>query len=428
MTSQRANFPLSYPMTAKSFMEKYGILNPEDYQKRREILNQQNSLSIQYPTQPIEFSAQVEQDKFNLLFVMIDSLRADTLDSVVMPHLHQFALNNTWYKNHFSAGNDAMAGIFGAFYGLPANYAASFRSEGINPVLIDTLQQQDYRFGLFSGSNFENPIYFRSIFTQFLTAQNKNIPKTPFWQSDKTAIDQSVSWMKAQGDQPWFAYLELATLKQFEQGGQYDRPFQPALEHFPASETQPAPKRLRQNSYLNAAHYIDEQLQSLWDQLETAALLENTVIVVTANHGYEFNETNTGSWGSNTNYSDYQLQVPLMIHWPNKASAQHQNMTSHLDIAPTLLRHLLHSQNPDDNHSAGTDLFSLSHAKRSLLAGDSKDIVIIQPERTIVVDKLGNYRVFNAEYKLNPHEKPQMSLLMDTMATLQKFYQSEQTQ
>ena len=123
-------FPLSYPMTTKSFMEKYGILNPEDYQKRREILNQQNSLSIQYPTQPIEFSAQVEQDKFNLLS-MIDSLRAATLDSVVMPHLHQFALNNTWYINHFSAGNDAMAGIFGAFYGLPANYAASFRSEGL---------------------------------------------------------------------------------------------------------------------------------------------------------------------------------------------------------------------------------------------------------------------------------------------------------
>jgi membrane-anchored protein YejM (alkaline phosphatase superfamily) len=31
---QRANLPLSYPMTARRFLEKHGLLDAQDYQRR----------------------------------------------------------------------------------------------------------------------------------------------------------------------------------------------------------------------------------------------------------------------------------------------------------------------------------------------------------------------------------------------------------
>ncbi len=34
ITMQRANLPLSYPMTARRFLEKHGLLDAQDYQRR----------------------------------------------------------------------------------------------------------------------------------------------------------------------------------------------------------------------------------------------------------------------------------------------------------------------------------------------------------------------------------------------------------
>ena len=36
--------------------------------------------------------------------------------------------------------------------------------------------------------------------------------------------------------------------------------------------------------------------------------------MVTSNHGQEFNETQSNSWGYDSNYSTYQVQVPWC--WP----------------------------------------------------------------------------------------------------------------
>ncbi|NMV11884.1 DUF3413 domain-containing protein, partial [Vibrio parahaemolyticus] len=55
ITSQRSNFPLSYPMTAKSFMEKHGLLDREEYLKRL-AENQGNIDLVSYPLEKLEFN------------------------------------------------------------------------------------------------------------------------------------------------------------------------------------------------------------------------------------------------------------------------------------------------------------------------------------------------------------------------------------
>lgn len=60
----------------------------------------------------------------------------------------------------------------------------------------------------------------------------------------------------------------------------------------------------------------DEELGVLFEKIKELDIGDSTVIVITSNHGTEFNETKTNSWGSNSNYSRYQLEVPMIIHWP----------------------------------------------------------------------------------------------------------------
>ncbi|MCV5887617.1 sulfatase-like hydrolase/transferase, partial [Escherichia coli] len=81
------------------------------------------------------------------------------------------------------------------------------------------------------------------------------------------------------------------------------------------------------NAYEFAVKSADDKVGGIIKTLEDAQLLANTVVIVTSNHGSEFNETNTNSWGANSNYSRYQLQVPMVIHWPGMMAGEFNHST-----------------------------------------------------------------------------------------------------
>ncbi|MFE8730978.1 sulfatase-like hydrolase/transferase, partial [Aeromonas hydrophila] len=66
-----------------------------------------------------------------------------------------------------------------------------------------------------------------------------------------------------------------------------------------------------ENRYKNSVFYTDQLLEQMLSQLQQQGLSEQTIVVITSNHGQEFNETQSNSWGYGSNYSPYQVQVPL---------------------------------------------------------------------------------------------------------------------
>ncbi|MGL4827017.1 MAG: DUF3413 domain-containing protein [Vibrionaceae bacterium] len=417
VTAQRSNFPLSYPMTAKSFMEKYGLLDRKEYLRRRAEQGEQDSDVLRYPIEPLSFSFPAK--KSNILLVMVESLRADMLNAQVMPQMTQFAEQNIKFARHFSSGNDAMAGTFGLFFSLPSHYAHSARSEGVTPIWLTTLQRYNYQFGLFSGDNFSNPIYFRTIFGKELEHFKPTL-NAPAWKTDQLALQSALEWIDTQ-KQPWFSYVELTNIKHFEQGGDYPDHFTPSLSSLQKIEQHSAV--VLKNSYQNATRYTDSLLGDFIQKLRESGKLKNTIVIITANHGNEFNETGTSSWGFNSNYSRYQIQVPFLMHWPKRPAQVVQNASSHLDLVPTLMEEALGVTSPSRYYSSGSNLFDVADTpKKWLLAGDSQDIVLIQENKTTVVDKFGNYNVFDGNYKLQPQAKPELSMLMQAMHELKRFY------
>ncbi|MFD2177291.1 DUF3413 domain-containing protein [Veronia pacifica] len=428
VTSQRSNFPLSYPMTAKTFMEKHGFLDRQEYQKRRaEIRKRQNSDDILYPLEKLTFNnnASGAEPKQNLLFIMVDGLRADMLNPIVMPGMDSFADKNLRFNKHYSSSNDTMAGIFGLFYGLPGNYAKSIRAEGLQPELLMTLKKEGYDIGLFSSNNLDNPIYYQSVFSDSL----KNMPtvnQPNVSLADKKAVELLTDWVENHDKTPWFSFLQLSSVDEYEKGGDYKKPFRPALEDHQGSVANHSPILLK-NSYNNAAHYADGLVSELMATLSSKGILDNTIVVFTSDHGVEFNETGSNSWGANTNYSRFQLQVPMVIHWPGQAHAAQNDYSSHLDIVPTLMESMLGVSSPSYLYASGRNLFELTNTPRKwIIAGDSRDIAVVQRGNTTIVDKFGNYHVYDSNYKLQPDGKPQISVLMQVMHELKRFYPNHQ--
>lgn len=401
ITSQRSNFPLSYPMTAKSFMEKHGLLDREEYLKRL-AENQGNIDLVSYPLEKLEFNRR--GNKLNVLMISVNNLRADALNQNEMPNLYKFAQDNQNFTNHYSSSNDTY-GAFGLFYGLPSSYASSIKAQGSAPVLLDVLKDQDYSFGLFSGNGFEDDLYSEVIFRGLNLANELEGTQA---HTDKQSIAAWNTWLTEQAKKPWFSYIEVTTVDNFES------------EPMAANEEIPASERFKK-AYEQSVKSADKTVAEIIADLEANELLANTIVVITSNHGSEFNETNTNSWGANSNYSRYQLQVPMVIHWPGMLPAEFTHSTSHLDLSVTLLQDMLGvSSNPYD-YSSGRNLFDESR-RRWILAGDTREIALITSSQTTVIDKFGNYKLYDDNYKRLRESTPKLPVLMQGLTELQRFY------
>lgn len=82
---------------------------------------------------------------------------------------------------------------------------------------------------------------------------------------------------KCRSKQPWFSYLELTTVEEFSELN---------------SAQESAEDRLR-SAYNLSVTQADQVINTVLEQLNSLKLMDNTVVVITSNHGTEFNETKT---------------------------------------------------------------------------------------------------------------------------------------
>lgn len=90
-----------------------------------------------------------------------------------------------------------------------------------------------------------------------------------------------------------------------------------------------------------ALSYVDSVLGGFWEFLRQRNLIENTLVVFISDHGESLGEHGETTHG----YFIYQstLHVPLIFHWPARASrfpARIDEPVSLLDVAPTILGYL----------------------------------------------------------------------------------------
>jgi len=86
--------------------------------------------------------------------------------------------------------------------------------------------------------------------------------------------------------------------------------------------------------YDAAVLYVDEHIGRIVDALSELNLLENTIIVVSGDHGEELGEH--GNVGHYFRLYEHNTRTPLMFYNPKFQNTQIDNLTSLCDILPTL--------------------------------------------------------------------------------------------
>jgi arylsulfatase A-like enzyme len=90
--------------------------------------------------------------------------------------------------------------------------------------------------------------------------------------------------------------------------------------------------------------YTDSQIGRVLDTLEKSGILENTIVIITADHGEAFGEHDR--FGHHPYPYDELIKVPLIIAGPGVESTTVNKQVSLLDLAPTVLD-LVGAETPD---------------------------------------------------------------------------------
>ncbi|HAX2082212.1 TPA: cardiolipin transport protein PbgA [Escherichia coli] len=385
ITMQRANLPLSYPMTARRFLEKHGLLDAQEYQRRLIEQGNPDAVSVQYPLSELRYRDMGTEQ--NVLLITVDGLNYSRFEKQ-MPALAGFAEQNISFTRHMSSGNTTDNGIFGLFYGISPSYMDGILSTRTPAALITALNQQGYQLGLFSSDGFTSPLYRQALLSDFSMPSVRT-------QSDEQTATQWINWLGryAQEDNRWFSWVSF-------NGTNIDDSNQQAFAR----------------KYSRAAGNVDDQINRVLNALRDSGKLDNTVVIITAGRGIPLSEDEeTFDW------SHGHLQVPLVIHWPGTPAQRINALTDHTDLMTTLMQRLLHVSTPASEYSQGQDLFNPQRRHYWVTAADNDTLAITTPKKTLVLNNNGKYRTYNLRGERVKDEKPQLSLLLQVLTDEKRF-------
>jgi arylsulfatase len=161
-------------------------------------------------------------------------------------------------------------------------------------------------------------------------------------------------WLERHGGRPFFLWLHfldphapygdrdgsptslVLDLMAFQRDGATGTPFR-GVGLARAGEYRPGPEERRRIRalYQEDVDTVDRELGRLLDYLDAHGLRRRTAIVLTADHGEEFWDHGALEHGR-TLYEEV-VRVPLVVAVPGRARAMREDLTTVLDVAPTML-------------------------------------------------------------------------------------------
>src|SRR6266545_167242 len=416
VTAFTRHLPLYFPLKDSRRMDRLGLVNEarvREY-RRAAAMARPSDGGLRYPLAPLRCDP--PSPRLNVLLVVIDGMRADALTPAVVPTLSAFAGDAVRFDAHYSGGMASRAGMFSLFYSLPATYWDAFADVAQPPVLMDLFRKYDYQLGLFASSPINRTIIGldRTALARIPNLRlETSSPRPGSSGRDRTLTEEWYDWLgKRDPARPFFGFLYYNAAVAIEPPDDY-----PSVVPVPPGAPAQVVKRAR---YLTAVHFVDALVRGVFEDLERRKLLESTVIVITSDHGVEFDENGLGFTGHGTAYSELQLHTPLLIRWPGRSPGRVSHRTSHFDLAPTLLTGVFGCTNPPSDYASGQDLFT-DRPWDWLIAASYNNFALVEPDQVTIVSPT-SYEIRDRDYRLIPNPTLPRDHLRAAMHEMRRFY------
>ncbi len=273
--------------------------------------------------------------KWNIVFISIDTLRADYLKlysayGAATPHLEQLAAQGILFQNANSqipytlpSHSTMFTGLYPLSHGMKDNVEDTLPKD--IPTIAEIFQKNGYSTAGFVGSmalrretGLDRGFEYYDDFLSRSDVRGEDLGAIERRAQDVVSSFQN--WFEKRNQQdPFFAFVHF-----------YDPhdPYQPPAKFYPAIQS-------AQEFYKGEIKYVDFVLGNLFDLLRKAGVWENTIVLVTSDHGEMLQEH--GEYGHGFFLYRPSLHVPLILHIPETRPKVISDPVQLVDLAPTLL-------------------------------------------------------------------------------------------
>ncbi|MCX7120914.1 MAG: sulfatase-like hydrolase/transferase [Gammaproteobacteria bacterium] len=412
--------PYFYSLSISNAAEQIGLaIFPEKTlpKKLQSILA--GNKKLQYPLHPLHYH--LPKKNLNVLLIVVDTLRYDMVNPINMPAVSAFSKTANLFLDNQSGGDCTRPGIFSLFYSIPATYWNSVRSERQGSILIQAFQANHYQLGLYASAPLISPPFDQTVF-----ATVKNLKLST---SGKTAIDRDKKMTEemqaflnhaAKNQKPFFGFLFYDAPHAYNSLS-LKTPFYPTgyLNYFDIHNNTPVTPIY--NLYKNSVHADDHLIKKILTTLKQDKLDKNTIIIITSDHGQEYNEYHNDYWEHASGFSKYQMRTPMIIAWPGIKPTTVRYQTTHYDLAPTLLRRVLGVSNPESDYSVGDDFFSKKQ-QGPFLASNYGYFALLTQNQAIIFYDSGLYRKTTLTMKSLPDAKITPADFSSAIEEMTRYY------
>jgi len=293
-------------------------------------------------TRPVGTAADIEalreREDVNVLFVLVDTLRADRLgawgyERDTSPFLDRLAGEGIRFDRHVAQSSWTKCSMASLWTGLHPTRSGVTRfdhvlsSEARMPAEI--LRDAGFRTaGLFRNGWVESYFGFAQGFEVYAKPVGRPPPPSVRRENptlkevgtDMDAVDGAVEFLRVYGDERWFLYLHLMDLHEYL----YDED----TARFGTGYG---------DVYDNAILRTNLTLERLWDALARAGHLDDTLVVIASDHGEAFSER--GYEGHARFVYRETTHVPLVLGLPFRLEpgVVVDTVTRNVDLWPTIL-------------------------------------------------------------------------------------------
>lgn len=419
VTAQLRHIPWAQPVTARRFLRDIGVTVAQETD-----LPAISEGLLDYPKGPLQCDSQAP---LNIVILMVDSLRFDMLNEEIMPHSHAFAQRALRFNRHFSTSNATRFGVFSFFYGLPGTYWFPVLQTQRSPVLMDTLLANSYDFIIHASAPLSSPEFDRTVFTA-LPRDAIDWPKSKpngVIGTDRYVADKLIERLDTpdRDARLFFAFAFFDAPHAYavpEPAPEQFLPMVDEVNYLALNNNYDATPFL--NRYKASVHFNDALIGEILQVLEKRELLDNTVVLLTSDHGQEFNETGLNYWGHNSNFSDWQVRVPMVLYWPGEAPRHIAQTSSHVDVVPTLMKHALGCNAPANEYSVGRDLLSPLPDDRSLLLSSWSRNAVRHGGLIYQFERYGDAELYDQNYRRLDSDLMNRKHVLEALHSMGVFY------
>ncbi|MAB80825.1 MAG: hypothetical protein CMJ89_15865 [Planctomycetes bacterium] len=334
-------------------------------------------------------------ERANVLLISIDSLRADHLgcygyERDTSPTIDRLAAEGVRYTGAVSSTSWTLPAHASMFTGLPPSAHGCNTAAGLHTghrTLAETLREQGYdTAGFWSGPHLHPAFRLDQGFDTYVNCASHDFERprskrAALAHDDVTGpkiLAEVELWLEGyerNEERPFFLFVHMWDVHyHYLPPSPYDTLFDPEYTG-PIDGRRPGPEGLipRDLEHLIALYdgeiaWTDRHVQGILDALERHAVLDETLILLTSDHGEEFYEH--GRFGHRKTLYEESIAVPLILRYPGRipAGSQVEGVVSVTDIPATILDFLGLEPIPDTGGRSLLPLLDDSDQPREMLA------------------------------------------------------------